>query len=49
MFPFELFQIMFFLVFILVLGIFAVIFFRGIKHWNKNNQSACWWRATGAI
>lgn len=39
MFPFALFEIVFFLVFFLVLGVFCATFFRGIKQWSKNNRS----------
>lgn len=36
---FGLFQIMFSLVFILVIGMFIVMAVRGISQWNKNNRS----------
>lgn len=36
---FELFEIMFFIVFVLVIGIFIVNIVRGISRWNKNNHS----------
>ena len=36
---FSVFQIMFTLVFILVVGMFIVIAVKGISQWNKNNQS----------
>ena len=38
-FGFGLFQIMFFLVFFLVIGMFIVIAVKGIGQWNKNNHS----------
>lgn len=38
-FNFDLFQIMFSLVFIIVIGVFAVTFVKGIMQWNKNNHS----------
>ena len=36
---FGLFEIMFFLVFMLVIGVFIVAFVRGISQWNNNNHS----------
>ena len=36
---FTLFQIMFTLVFVLVIGMFIVIAVKGISQWNKNNHS----------
>lgn len=33
------FQIMFMVVFLLILGVFLVTFIRGIGQWNKNNHS----------
>lgn len=36
---FELFEIMFFLVFALVIGIFVFIAVKSIRQWNKNNHS----------
>lgn len=36
---FILFEIMFFLVFTLVIGTFIVTFARGLSQWNKNNHS----------
>ena len=36
---FSIFQIMFTLVFVLVIGIFIVIAVKGISQWNKNNHS----------
>ncbi len=38
-FGFGLFSIMFFLIFFLVMGVFAVTIFRGAKQWKKNNDS----------
>ena len=38
-FGFGLFQILFSLVFLTVLGVFAVTAFKGIKEWNNNNNS----------
>ena len=38
-FGFGLFQIMFSLVFFLVIGTFIVIAVKGIREWNKNNHS----------
>ena len=38
-FGFDLFQIMFSLVFFLVIGTFIVIAVKGIQEWNKNNHS----------
>ena len=38
-FRFGLFQIMFSLVFFLVIGTFIVIAVKGIREWNKNNHS----------
>ena len=38
-FGFDLFQIMFSLVFFLVIGTFMVIAGKGIQEWNKNNHS----------
>jgi len=35
----TIFQIMFTLVFVLVIGTFIVIAVKGIRQWNKNNQS----------
>lgn len=39
MLMFSLFQVMFSIVFILVIGVFIVTFVRGIKQWSKNNNS----------
>ncbi|MBQ7415535.1 MAG: DUF2500 domain-containing protein [Oscillospiraceae bacterium] len=39
MFSFGLFQIMFFLVFFLVIGVFVVTAVKGIREWNNNNHS----------
>ncbi len=36
---FGLFEVMFFLVFFLVLGVFIFTFVKGIGEWNKNNNS----------
>lgn len=36
---FALFQIMFSIVFILVIGVFVAIAVKGIRQWNKNNHS----------
>ena len=36
---FTIFQIMFTLVFVLVIGMFIVIAVKGISQWNKNNHS----------
>ena len=36
---FGLFEVMFFLVFFLVIGVFIFTFVRGIGEWNKNNNS----------
>ncbi len=36
---FSIFQIMFTLVFVLVIGMFVVIAVKGISQWNKNNHS----------
>lgn len=33
------FEIMFFLIFFLILGAFFVMLFQGIRQWNKNNHS----------
>ena len=38
-FNFDLFQIMFGLVFFLVIGVFVVTFIKGVMQWNKNNHS----------
>ena len=38
-FGFDLFQIMFSLVFFLVIGMFVVMAVKGIREWNKNNHS----------
>lgn len=38
-FGFDLFQIMFSLVFFLVVGMFVVMAVKGIREWNKNNHS----------
>ena len=38
-FRFGLFQIMFSLVFFLVIGMFVVMAVKGIREWNKNNHS----------
>ena len=38
-FGFGLFQIMFSLVFFLVIGMFVVMAVKGIREWNKNNHS----------
>lgn len=38
-FGFDLFQIVFFLMFFLILGVFIVTFVKGIGQWNKNNHS----------
>ena len=39
MIGFGMFEIMFFLVFALVLTVFAIGLVRGLSQWNKNNQS----------
>lgn len=39
MIGFEIFQVGFSLVFVLVLGMFIFIFAKGISQWNKNNNS----------
>lgn len=36
---FELFQVLFFIMFFLVFGVFVVNMVKGIKQWNKNNHS----------
>ena len=36
---FGLFQIMFTLTFVIIMGTFVVTLFRGIKEWNQNNHS----------
>ena len=36
---FSIFSIMFTIVFLLVIGVFAVAIIRGISQWNKNNHS----------
>ncbi|MBQ7005573.1 MAG: DUF2500 domain-containing protein [Clostridia bacterium] len=36
---FDMFNIMFTVTFIIVIGVFAVTFIRGIMQWNKNNHS----------
>ena len=36
---FELFSVMFFLVFFLILGVFVAVAVKGIGQWNKNNHS----------
>lgn len=33
------FDILFFLVFFIVIGMFVMVFIRGISEWNRNNQS----------
>lgn len=33
------FEVLFFLVFFLILGVFIVTFIQGIRQWNKNNHS----------
>lgn len=38
-FGFDLFQLMFTLVFLLVIGMFVVILVKNISEWNKNNHS----------
>lgn len=38
-FGFNMFSIMFTLVFLLVIGVFAAVAIRGITEWNKNNNS----------
>lgn len=38
-FNFDLFQIMFSIVFFIIVGVFVVTFVRGIIQWNKNNHS----------
>ena len=38
-FGFDLFSIMFTIVFMMVFGIFIVTIIRGIGQWNKNNNS----------
>ena len=39
MLGFDAFQIMFTVVFVLVIGMFAVILIKGITQWNRNNHS----------
>lgn len=39
MIGFGMFEVMFFLVFALVIGVFVIGLVRGIGQWNKNNQS----------
>lgn len=39
MIGFGLFEVMFFLVFALVIGVFVIGLVRGVTQWNKNNQS----------
>lgn len=36
---FGLFQIAFFLMFFLIVGVFVIFFIKGISQWNKNNHS----------
>ena len=38
-FGFDLFQILFTLMFLMVFGMFAVTFIKGLMEWNKNNHS----------
>ncbi len=38
-FNFDMFQIMFSIVFIIVIGVFVMSFVKGIRQWNKNNHS----------
>lgn len=38
-FGFQLFEIMFTLVFFMVIGVFIATFVKGISQWNKNNHS----------
>lgn len=38
-FGFDMFRIMFTIVFVLVIGIFIVTMIKGISQWNKNNNS----------
>ena len=38
-FNFDMFSVMFSIVFFMVIGVFAVVFVRGIMQWNKNNRS----------
>ena len=38
-FGFDMFRIMFTIVFVLVIGIFIVTIIKGISQWNKNNNS----------
>ena len=38
-FPVDIFQIMFFLVFFIVICSFVIIFIKNISRWNKNNHS----------
>ena len=38
-FGFGMFEIIFFLMFFLILGVFLVMFIKGISQWNKNNHS----------
>lgn len=39
MFPFGMFNVMFFLIFALVIGTFVTVAIRGISEWNKNNNA----------
>lgn len=36
---FSLFSILFYVIFVVVIGTFVVTFIKGIKQWNKNNNS----------
>lgn len=36
---FQLFEVMFFLIFFLILGMFLFMIVKGLSTWNKNNQS----------
>ena len=38
-FGFGMFEIIFFLMFFLILGVFLVMFIKGISQWNKNNHA----------
>lgn len=38
-FGFGMFQIIFFLMFFLIMGVFVVTFVKGISQWNKNNHA----------
>lgn len=38
-FGFALFEVIFFLMFFLIMGVFVVMFVQNIRRWNKNNHS----------